>query len=334
MIIVTGANGFIGSALVGTLNEARYGDTGSERGELIVVDTIGLQERPQLLAGKTYSKFLLKDEIWKFLGTPEAQNVTAILHMGACSSTTETNAEFLRENNTEYTQRLWNWCTKNQKTFIYASSGAVYGGGEHGFDDATPSETFKPLNLYGESKAAFDRWAVEQKETPPVWFGLRFFNVYGPNEYFKKDMASLVFKAFNQIQDTGALKLFRSHNPQYKDGEQMRDFVYVKDITRWTLELLKQDGKNSGIYNMGYGEARTWVDLARAIFENLGRPMKIDWIDIPSNIRQQYQYFTEAKTDRLMSLGLSAPQWPIEKGVSDYVKNYLLKPRDSRSAYL
>ncbi len=319
MIIVTGANGFIGSALVWELNQAG-------RKDIICVDTVSPTERPGPLKNRSYQRFLTKDQIWTFLETPEAQShVDAIVHMGACSSTTELNVEFLNENNVEYTRRLWNWCTAHQKPYIYASSAAVYGDGAEGFDDATPPQVFKPLNPYGESKAAFDRWAVEQKATPPLWIGLRFFNVYGPNESHKESMASVVFKAFNEIGATGRLKLFKSHNSKYADGKQQRDFVYVKDVTRWTLELLTKPQMTSGIYNMGFGVARTWLDLATATFTNVEKPLSIDWIEIPDVLRARYQYFTEAKIDRLLNLGLTKPKWPLELGIQDYVQNYLRK---------
>lgn len=319
MIVVTGANGFIGSALVWELNQAG-------RTDIICVDTVTLAERPEPLKNRSYSRFLGKDQIWAFLETPEAQkHVEAILHMGACSSTTELNVDFLNENNVEYTRRLWNWCTIHSKPYIYASSAAVYGDGAEGFDDATPPEVFKPLNPYGESKAAFDRWAIQQTKTPPVWIGLRFFNVYGPNEGHKGAMASVVSKAFTEIRSSGQLKLFKSHDARYEDGKQLRDFVYVKDITRWILELLNKPGITSGIYNMGFGVARTWLDLAAATFKSMHRDLKIDWIEIPEVIRSRYQYFTEAKIDRLIALGLSKPQWPLERGVDDYVTNYLEK---------
>lgn len=316
MIIVTGANGFIGSVLVWELNARGLND-------LICVDSVSLKERPELLRKRQYSQFLSKDELWSFLETPEAKaKVTWIFHMGACSSTTELDVEFLRENNTRYTERLWNWCLVNEKDFVYASSGAVYGDGREGFDDASPPSLFKPLNPYGESKAAFDRWAVQQKQAPKHWYGLRFFNVFGPHEYHKGDMSSVVFKAFHQIRDKKQLRLFRSHDPGYQDGKQMRDFVYVKDVTRWMCELMEKTPA-SGIYNMGYGQARTWLDLASATFTNLDIPMKIDWIDIPIEMRPRYQYFTEAKMDRLFALGISKPQWPLEKGIADYVRNHL-----------
>jgi ADP-L-glycero-D-manno-heptose 6-epimerase len=319
MIIVTGANGFIGSAFVWELNQAGIKD-------ILAVDSVSPADRPDLLKKSRFTQFLSKDELWDFLASPAAaQKVEWIVHMGACSSTTELNIEFLRENNTQYTQRLWEWCTTHQKSFIYASSGAIYGAGDKGFDDAAPPELFHPLNPYGDSKLNFDIWAVKQKQTPPNWYGLRFFNVYGPNEYHKGDMSSVVFKAYQQIQEHGSLKLFRSHRPDYKDGEQLRDFIYVKDITRWMAEL-REKTPTSGIYNMGFGKARTWLDLAKATFQNLHRVLKIDWIDIPIEMRPRYQYFTEAKMVRLSALGLSKPQWSLEDGVKDYVTNYLSKP--------
>lgn len=322
MIIVTGATGFIGSAMVWQLNGRGYTD-------ILAVDTVPPSSRPDVLKKRTVKKFLGKDELWSFLETADAtKSVEAIIHMGACSSTAELNVAFLTENNFEYTRRLWNWCTENQKPFIYASSGAVYGDGAEGFNDASPSRIFKPLNPYGESKASFDRWVEEQiaakATTPPAWYGLRFFNVYGPNEYLKGDMASVVFKAFHQIRETGHLKLFRSHRPDYKDGEQLRDFVYVKDIVRWMDELLRKP-ISSGIYNMGNGKARSWNDLANATFKALGKPVTINFIDIPLEMRPRYQYFTEARIDRLLAAGLSQPEWPLERGVADYIANHLLQ---------
>lgn len=317
MVIVTGANGFIGSAMVWELNQAG-------REDIICVDTVALEERKELLQKRRFDRFLKKDELWAFLDTAEAHaNVDTIIHMGACSSTIEMNVAFLNENNLEYTRRIWNWCTLHRKTLIYASSAAVYGDGTNGFDDAKPSSTYKPLNPYGESKAAFDRWVETQTQAPPLWFGLRFFNVFGPNEYFKGFMCSVPNKAFAQIHDTGVLSLFRSHHPDYEDGRQMRDFVYVKDVTRWMLELMSRPGLRSGIYNMGFGKARTWLDLGNAVFSAMSRPTRINWIDIPEDMRPRYQYFTEAKMDRLMALGISKPQWPLESAVADYVQNYL-----------
>lgn len=317
MIIVTGANGFIGSVMVWELNEKGYKD-------IIAVDSIGLDER-NLLRNRQISKFLLKDDLWAFLDSKEAQDkVTWVIHMGACSSTTETNKEFLWENNTHYTQRIFEWCANHGKSMIYASSAATYGAGEHGFDDMTDAEILKPLNLYGESKVLFDRWAVKQQKTPPHWYGLKFFNVFGPNEYLKGPMASVVFKAYNQIKESGALGLFKSADPKYKDGEFMRDFVYVKDVTGWMFELMEKNPKN-GIYNMGFGKPRTWLDLAQGVFSAMKKDMKINWLEMPENIRGQYQYFTEAKTTKWLAAGMSPSKWPLEKAVTDYVENYLSK---------
>lgn len=322
MVIVTGANGFIGSAIVWQLNQKGIP-------VLACVDTVSTTERPELLAKKKFSRFLLKDQIWNFLELPETiQNTTWVVHMGANSSTTETNWEHLYENNTMYTQRLFEWCAKHKKGFIYASSAATYGAGELGYSDETDSEKLKPLNLYGESKVLFDRWAIKhvnaKDTTPPNWYGLKFFNVYGPNEYHKGPMSSVAFKAFHQIKDTGSLKLFNSYNPQYKDGEQMRDFVYVKDVTEWIVELMGQKPK-SGIYNMGFGKARTWNDLASSVFSAMEKQKNIQYTDMPENIRGQYQYFTEANMNKWLAAGMSAPKWSIEKGVGDYVKNYLMQ---------
>jgi len=315
MIIVTGANGFIGSVMVWELNQKGFTD-------IIAVDSVGLVER-NLLEKRKYSRFLHKDDLWPFLETDEAKSkVTWIIHMGACSSTTETNKEFLWENNTYYTQRIFEWCRDQKKSLIYASSAATYGAGELGFDDTIDSEKLKPLNLYGESKVLFDRWALKQTNTPPQWYGLKFFNVFGPNEYHKGPMASIVYKAFHQIAETGALGLFKSANPNYKDGEFMRDFIYVKDVTGWMAELMDKKPKN-GVYNMGFGKPRTWLDLSKAVFAAMGKEMKISWIDMPENIRGQYQYFTEAKTDKWLAAGMSKAKWPLEKAVEDYVKNYL-----------
>jgi ADP-L-glycero-D-manno-heptose 6-epimerase len=321
MIIVTGANGFIGSAFVWELNRAGYKN-------IICVDTVSLRERPALLANRQYARFIGKDEIWPYLNDSLASlSVQAVFHIGACSSTTEMNIDFLNENNVEYTRKLWHWCTSNKVKFVYASSAAVYGDGSQGFDDVTPPKAFKPLNPYGESKAAFDRWAIEQTKTPPIWFGLRYFNVFGPNEYHKGFQASVVCKAFDEIGATGKLRLFRSHRPDYHDGEQLRDFVYVKDITRWMLEILTRDAGTlrSGIYNMGFGKSRSWFDLANATFASMGRPTQIEWVDMPESIRDRYQYFTEANMQRWLSLGFSQPHYSLESGIDDYVNHYLKK---------
>lgn len=312
MIVVTGANGFIGSAIVWELNHKGITD-------IVCVDSAPLNARPGILDKRKYSRFMLHDEFLNYLEQKPAEKIDWIIHMGACSSTTEMDVEFLEENNTLYTQKCFEFCRDNQVRFIYASSAACYGAGELGFDDQTAPENLKPLNPYGESKVNFDRWVLKEKTFPPFWMGLRFFNVYGPNEYYKKDMASVVFKAYRQIKVNGSLKLFRSHNPDYKDGEQLRDFVYVKDITRWITEIM--DGKGyAGIYNMGFGKARTWLDLAGNVFNSMNKEMKIEWTDIPEDIRPRYQYYTEAKMERFLSQGFSQPQWSLEDGIADYIK--------------
>lgn len=321
MIVVTGANGFIGSAFVWELNQQGIKD-------IVCVDTISLKER-DLLKKRQYSQFLLKDELWPFLKTEGAKSkITWIVHMGACSSTTETNKEFLFENNTQYTQRIFEWCTEHGKSLIYASSAATYGAGENGFNDQFDSERLRPLNLYGESKVLFDRWAVQQTQTPPHWYGLKFFNVFGPNEYHKESMTSVAFKAFHQIQESNQLGLFKSYDSNYQDGEQMRDFIYVKEVTGWMMELIQKTPK-SGVYNMGFGKARTWLDLATAVFASLEKPTQIKWLEMPDNLKNQYQYFTEARMQKWKEAGLSDPKWPLEKAVKDYVANYLLKDQSS-----
>lgn len=317
MFVVTGANGFIGSVMVWELNQAGYTD-------ILAVDSVSREERPEPLKKVKIADFISSDQLFDYLSPERCQDIECIFHMGACSSTTETDEEFLKRNNTEYSQKLFEICRDAQIPYIYASSGAVYGNGSLGFSDQKDPAQYKPLNLYGWSKANFDVWATRQDKTPPVWYGLRFFNVYGPNEYHKGPMRSVVHKAFEQIKDNGQLKLFRSHRSDYEDGKQMRDFVYVKDITRWMLELYKDQKAESGIYNMGYGQARTWLDLAENVFTNMKQPFKIDWMDIPENIRDQYQYYTEAEMGKLLSQGLSEPQWPLEKGIKDYVSNYLM----------
>lgn len=315
MIIVTGANGFIGSAMVWQLNQTGISD-------ILAVDSVSLTSR-NLLAKRQYVRFFEAHELWSFLMTDEAKKaVTWIIHMGACSSTTESNWDYLFANNFQYSQRLFEWCAQNQKNLVYASSAATYGAGENGFEDGFDSEKLKPLNLYGESKVLMDRWAVKQVAVPPNWYGLKFFNVFGPNEYEKGSMASVAFKAYHQIESTSALGLFKSYNPQYEDGKQLRDFVYVKDVVRWIQELMDKKPA-SGIYNMGFGKARTWLDMAHPLFSSLNKKENINWLEMPENIKNQYQYFTEANMQKWQAAGMSAPQWSLEDAIQDYVKNYL-----------
>ena len=314
MFIVTGANGFIGSALIWEFNLAGYTD-------ILGVDPATLEERPEPLRNLRYSELIDHNELLDQLYQMDIPQ--AIFHMGACSSTTETRWDYLKKNNLEYSQKLFAYCAEMNIPFIYASSAAVYGDGCLGFDDRSSNTQFTPLNLYGKSKLDFDIWATRQVNTPNIWYGLRFFNVYGPNESHKNEQASVIFKAFQQISRDKKLQLFKSHNSDYKDGHQMRDFVYVKDVTHWILELYESSGCETGIYNMGSGQARTWLDLAQSTFHNMDLEPNIDWIETPEVIRKHYQYFTEANMTRWHSQGLSASQWSLEEGINDYIKNYL-----------
>ncbi len=316
MIVVTGANGFIGSCMVKELLQRKHND-------IIATDAVGLNERPGLLERTQIREFLPPAELFDFLKS--TKKIEAIFHMGACSSTTETNEEYLKSNNTEYTTSLFAHAAANKIPFIYASSAAVYGDGELGFDDQKPSDIYKPMNLYGWSKLKADIEIEATNNHSFRWAGLRFFNVYGPNEYHKGEMSSVVYKAFLQIQNTNKLKLFKSYNSQFKDGMQMRDFVYVKDVTRWMYDIWKSKNFVSGIYNMGAGKARTWYDLGSAVFANLDKKVDIEWIEMPEHIRDHYQYFTEAKMDKLDEQGLAPSQYPLEIGIADYVNHHLKK---------
>lgn len=316
MIIVTGANGFIGSQICKHLNGLGHKD-------LIVVDVVSPQDRPGPLKDIQYGQYLDRKEVPAFLQS-KAALIEQVIHMGANSSTTETNWEHLLDVNIGDSKLYFEWCARNKKTLIYASSAATYGDGENGFDDRTDSEKLAALNLYGKSKLEFDRWAVQQTAAPAHWYGLKFFNVYGPQETHKGSQASVVMHAYNQIKKTGSLKLFKSYRPEYRDGEQKRDFIYVKDICLWTEELMKKKPK-SGIYNMGTGKARTWVDLGRATFKALGLPEKIEFIEMPENLKNQYQYFTEASMDKWLAQDLTTPKYSLEQGVQDYVQGFLVK---------
>lgn len=318
MIVVTGAAGFIGSAIVWRLNTL-----GKE--DIVIVDELGMEEKWKNLVGLKYSDFIHKDDFIAMILDDEVTfSIDSLIHMGANSSTTEMNADHLLFNNYEYTKELAKYSIKNDIRFIYASSAATYGDGSLGFDDdENRLETLRPLNMYGYSKQMFDLWAKRQGILNKI-AGLKYFNVFGPNEYHKGDMRSVAHKAFGQINDTGKLRLFKSHNPKYKDGEQLRDFVYIKDAVDMTLFFLEHKDKN-GIYNIGAGKARTWNDLAKAIFNALNKPLNIEYFDPPKQLEEKYQYFTEANLDKLKKAGYNKPLTSLEEGVADYVKNYLLK---------
>lgn len=316
-IVVTGAAGFIGSCLVGHLNEIGYDN-------IIVVDDFSKTEKDDNLVGKTLLAKIGRSEFISWL-KEFGSEVDFIFHIGARTDTTEFDKSIFDDLNVDYSKAIWNACVELNIPLVYASSGATYGLGELGYtDDHSIIPNLKPLNPYGDSKNDFDIWVLEQKKQPPFWAGLKFFNVYGPNEYHKGRMASVIFHAFNQITATGAMKLFRSHNPDYKDGEQLRDFVYVKDVVKVCQFLLEKTPK-SGIYNLGTGTARTFYDLAANTFKALGKEPNISFVDTPEDIRDKYQYFTEAVMDKLISQGYDTPFYTLEEGVEDYVKNYLME---------
>ncbi|MES2590624.1 MAG: ADP-glyceromanno-heptose 6-epimerase [Bacteroidota bacterium] len=317
MIIVTGAAGFIGSCLVSKLNEEGFID-------LILVDDFSNPEKMKNLDDKKYSQKIHRDEFIEWLKTNQ-RLVQFVFHLGARTDTTEFNKEIFDKLNLNYSKNLWNVCVEFGLPLVYASSAATYGLGEFGYDDNEDSiEKLKPLNPYGDSKNDFDNWVLKQEKKPYFWAGLKFFNVYGPNEYHKGRMASVIFHAFKQIQEKGSVKLFRSHHSDYKDGEQLRDFVYVKDVVEVCYFLLHHR-KNSGIYNLGSGIARTFVDLAKNTFSALEKEANIEFIDTPIDIRDKYQYFTEANMSKLKKIGYSTPFHTLEEGVKDYVQNYLLE---------
>jgi ADP-L-glycero-D-manno-heptose 6-epimerase len=318
MIVVTGGAGFIGSAIVWKLNEQGHDN-------IIIVDELGIEDKWKNLVGLKFQEFIHKDDfISRVVDDTFNFPLEAIIHMGANSSTTEKDADHLFSNNYLYTQELAKFCLTKNIRFIYASSAATYGDGALGFEDnETKLEELRPLNMYGYSKQLFDLWAKKNDVLNKI-VGIKYFNVYGPNEYHKADMRSVVHKAYEQIRDTGKVKLFKSLHPDYKDGEQMRDFIYVKDAVDMTLYFLEHPDKN-GIYNVGAGKARTWNALVNALFNAVGKPVKIEYIDLPENLRKKYQYFTEANLSKIKSAGYNKQTTTLEDGVNDYVKNYLLK---------
>ena len=317
-IIVTGGAGFIGSAFVGKLN--REGEK-----ELIVVDAAGADRSFGNLAGKAYLDYLEKGAFIRAITAGSfPADVKAVFHIGACSSTTEQNAAYLKENNLEYTKTLAGWSLKNSIPFFYASSAATYGDGSLGYaDDESLIPSLKPLNLYGQSKQDFDLWLLNNELLDKV-VGWKYFNVFGPNEYHKDDMRSMVLKGYEQVKRDGRLRLFKSYRPEYKDGEQKRDFVYIKDVVDLMYEFYRHPAVK-GLYNVGAGLPRSWNDLAKAIFSALKIPPVIEYIEMPEILKDKYQYYTEANLSKLKKTGLPLKITSLEAAVADYVRNYLEK---------
>ena len=315
-IIITGAAGFIGSCLVEKLNEEGLHD-------LILVDDFTKIEKKENLKGKFFLAKIERSDFFNWLNENNTE-IDFIFHIGARTDTTEFDKKIFDELNVDYSKKIWEFSSEFQVPLVYASSAATYGLGEYGYEDnheVVPK--LKPLNPYGDSKNDFDKWALEQQNQPPFWAGLKFFNVYGPNEYHKGRMASVIFHAFHQISVNNRMKLFRSHNPNYKAGGQLRDFIYDKDLINVCFFLLKSQPE-SGIYNLGSGTARTFNDLAISTFNALNKTTEIDFIDTPLDIRDKYQYFTEANMSKLKNSGYQDEFYSLEKGVFDYVTNYLL----------
>ncbi len=319
MIIVTGAAGFIGSCLISRLNADRFN-------YIIAVDDFSDPEKHKNLEGKTIKEKVDREIFFEWLDK-NYEHVEFFFHIGARTDTTEFDKTILTHLNLDYSKKVWEKCIAYQIPLVYASSAATYGLGELGYDDNEALiPQLHPLNPYGESKNDFDKWVLTQEKKPFFWAGLKFFNVYGPNEYHKGRMASVVFHAYNQIKETSKMKLFRSHNSDFKDGEQKRDFVYVKDVIDVCLFLMHHR-KNSGIYNLGSGRARTFLDLAHVVFYSLNKKPQVEFIDTPEDIRDKYQYFTEAKMDKLKTIGYQKEFTKLEDGIEDYVKSYLISQK-------
>lgn len=323
-IVITGTAGFIGSVFVQYLNEQGFN-------QLILVDDFGVEAKRKNWEQKQFLKVIERQSFIEQLPNLE-YTIDAIVHLGARTDTTEFNYAIHEELNVEYSKALWEYATQRQIPFIYASSAATYGGGENGYDDSHAIlDKLVPLNPYGVSKNEFDKWAIAQTATPPCWTGLKFFNVYGPNEYHKGRMASVIFHSFNQIKETGWVKLFKSHRSDFKDGAQLRDFVYVKDVVKvigWMLHEMRVQHwskEKNGLYNLGTGKARSFYDLAANTFKAQGLAPNIEFIDMPLDIRDKYQYFTEANMSKLRAAGYTEPFASLEEGVKDYVANYLVK---------
>jgi ADP-L-glycero-D-manno-heptose 6-epimerase len=334
IIVVTGAAGFIGSCLVGYLNAAGYHN-------LILVDDFSHADKEHNLTGKKYVTRIEREIFFEWLQEKKPET-EFVYHIGARTDTTEFDYSIHEHLNVEYSKNIWNYCARNHIPFVYASSAATYGAGELGYEDSHEIiEHLQPLNPYGVSKNEFDKWVLRQArddtsltnvKAPPAWAGLKFFNVYGPNEYHKGRMASVIFHAYNQVIKNGFVKLFRSHKKEFKDGEQLRDFIYVKDVLKicyWFLECFQNDPGSfkPGIYNVGTGVARTFNDLVKATFKGIDRQPEIQYIDMPGDIRDTYQYYTQAVMQKIKAAGYHENMISLEEGVDDYVRNYLSKKK-------
>ncbi|MBD3296210.1 MAG: ADP-glyceromanno-heptose 6-epimerase [Candidatus Omnitrophica bacterium] len=311
MIILTGGAGFIGSGLLWKLNQEGIED-------ILVVDSLGSSEKWRNLVGKRFTDFIHKNDFLEMVRNRTAPKPTHVIHMGACSSTTHTDADYYINNNYEYSKELAKWAVASKVPFLYASSAATYGDGSFGYSDSIENmERLKPLNMYGFSKHMFDLWVLQQGLVGKVT-GIKFFNVFGPNEYHKGDMRSVVCKAFPVMRDEGVIKLFRSYDPGYADGEQKRDFIYIKDVAEVMFCFYKNRDR-TGIYNLGTGRARSWNELAAAMFKAMGMPVNIEYIDMPEHLRKKYQYFTQAETSKLRSSGCDHQFTPLEDAIADYI---------------
>lgn len=316
MIIITGAAGFIASCMTAKLNSMGHED-------LILVDDFTKEYKLRNWENKKYCDKIQREDFFRW-AEANADKIDFIIHLGARTDTTEFDYSVFEELNVGYSQQMWSFAAQKGIPLLYASSAATYGDGALGYkDDHSIIPFLQPLNPYGKSKNEFDKWVLKQVKTPPVWAGFKFFNVYGPNEYHKGRMASVIFHSFNQIKETGKMKLFRSHNPEYKDGEQLRDFVYVKDLVN-VLAWFMEHKKGNGIFNLGTGFARSFNALTTSVFRALKLPVDIEYVDMPEDIRDKYQYYTQAEMRKLRSIGFKKPFTALEKGAADYVRNHLV----------
>jgi len=316
MLIVTGAAGFIGSCLVSKLNNKGCKD-------IVLVDDFSRADKNRNLENKVFREKVDRKALFTWM-EKHGKEVGFVFHIGARTDTAEFNMAVFDELNLNYSKEVWKACSEYDIPLVYASSAATYGDGSMGYnDDHDLADRLRPLNPYGISKNEFDKWVLRQEKQPPAWTGFKFFNVYGPNEYHKGRMASVVFHAFNQVRERGSVRLFRSHRPDFRDGEQLRDFIYVKDVVD-VLFYIMNHPIPSGIYNLGTGKARSFLDLANAVFASMNLPPDIRFIDTPEDIRDKYQYFTQASMGKLFSAGYSKPFYTLESGIEEYVQGYLL----------